>query len=412
MAEHKLRLLYLTAESWATHRADVAVLFGKYLTRYGIETDLVTERDANGNVKNWMGGRQLLFNVPNSRISRHFFKSCKLLHALLVFKASDYDAIQVRDMAIIGLMALIISKIKGIPFFYWLSFPQSEGQIFRARDRGLRAGLKYFLPLAQGLLGKYFLYHWVLPYADHVFVQSDKMREDVAAKGISIDKMTPVPMGVDLEIARREEIIPIQDTQLQDKRVVVYLGTLDRARQINKLFDILKLALQEYPDILLVIVGDTEDIEHLSWLKEKAKQLGVFDSTLWTGWVTTETAWRYLRAAEIGVSITPRSFLLDSASPTKVIEYLALGVPVLANDNPDQHKVITESKSGLCLPYTPELFLKALLQLLAEVKNENSKNQIIEKGIEYVKEYRSYEKISNQLAKQYRSILSTGRINK
>jgi hypothetical protein len=29
-----------------------------------------------------------------------------------------------------------VARAKGLPFFYWLSYPQSEGQIDRARQRG------------------------------------------------------------------------------------------------------------------------------------------------------------------------------------------------------------------------------------------------------------------------------------
>lgn len=406
MSHKNLRLLYLTAESWPTHRADVAVLFGKYLSRQGVSTDLVTEQNESEKELSWGAGKLLLFDVPEGRISGHVNKTWKLLRTLLTCKRSDYDAIQIRDMAIIGLLGLIISKIKKIPFFYWLSYPQSEGQVNRAKERGVSAGLRYILPLYQGLIGKYLLYNWILPYADHVFVQSEYMREAIVANGVSYEKMTPVPMGVDFEVARKDDILPIDDTRLKGKRVVVYLGTLDRARQIDQLFDMLKLALTQCPNILLVLVGDTEDIGHRAWLKKRAENLGISDSILWTGWVTTKLAWRYVRAAEVGVSICPRGYLLDVSSPTKVIEYFALGVAVLANDNPDQKKVITESKSGLCLPFTAEAFSRALLQLLNDTdSNAHMKKQ----GLVYIKAHRSYEKIAVELAEQYRQLLEKNR---
>ena len=39
-----MRLLYLTAEQWPTFRPDVLALFGSYLPRHGIHSDLATER--------------------------------------------------------------------------------------------------------------------------------------------------------------------------------------------------------------------------------------------------------------------------------------------------------------------------------------------------------------------------------
>lgn len=405
MADKKMRLLYFTAESWPTHRADVAVLFAKYLPRFGVTVDLVTKRERGNANQNWSAGDLLLFDVPEGMIARHFSKSYQILRIMLTCKAAKYDAIQVRDMAVIGLFGLIIAKTKGIRFIYWLSYPQSEGQILRAQARGIRAGLRYILPLLQGLLGKFLLYSWVLPHADHVFVQSDKMREDIAAKGIEFSKMTPVPMGVDFETARRENIVPSNDPRLKNKRVIVYLGTLNQERQIDKLFVMLKLSLLKCTNILLVLVGDTEDKKHRAWLEARAREQGVEDAILWVGWVTTEIAWRYVCAAEVGISVIPRGFLLDVGSPTKVVEYFALGVPVLANDNPDQQKIISESKSGVCLAYTPEAFSSALLQLLATIENEDAKNSIVENGVAYIKKHRSYETIASQLAKQYQQVL-------
>jgi hypothetical protein len=38
------------------------------------------------------------------------------------------------------------------------------------------------------------------------------------------------------------------------------------------------------PNIMLVLVGDTLDTEHLKWLKQEAFRLGVAELVVWTGW--------------------------------------------------------------------------------------------------------------------------------
>ena len=65
-------------------------------------------------------------------------------------------------------------------------------------------------------------------------------------------------------------------------------------------------------------------LHHLPLVGQQAKAAGVADHVLWTGWLPMGEGWRYVRAAEVGLSPFPRGFLLDSASPTKVPEYLAL----------------------------------------------------------------------------------------
>jgi glycosyltransferase involved in cell wall biosynthesis len=262
--------------------------------------------------------------------------------------------------------------------------------------------MRYFFPLIQGHIGKFLLYKIIMPRADHIFVQSDKMRDDLVQIGLPAAKLTPVPMAVDLEITKIEDISPIEDDRLTGKRVVVYMGCLDRTRQIEVLFEMIALARKIVPDILLVIVGSTEDTGHLEWLKAEAERIGVMDSIVWTGWIPMSQAWRYARASEVGLSPFPRGFLLDSATPTKAIEYMALNVPVLCNDNPDQAKAINESGAGLCVSMSAENFAEALLEIL---ENKDRREQMAAAGRKYIAETRSYEKLASTVFNVYQNLL-------
>lgn len=396
-----IRLLFLTAETCPTFRADVQALFGKYLPRHGIHSDLVTGRTPGYEaVSAWDGGEAHLCGVSGGQAKKHIKM---LLHGMWQIFCADrsrYQAIQVRDMPVLGLIGLIGARLKGLPFLYWMSYPMSEGQIELARERGLSAGLmKFLFPWLRGRVGRFLIYKVVLPQADHVFVQSERMQEDLVGFGMDAAKMTPVPMGVDLEEINAADIQPADDTRLIGRRVLVYLGSLDRPRRIEILFEMLALVRVHVPDVLLVMAGDTEDEVHRAWLQQQAAELGIADAVIWTGWLPMKTGWRYVRAAELGLSPIPRGFLLDCASPTKLPEYLALGVPVVCNDNPDQAKVIRESGAGLCVPYTPVAFAEAVLSMLHE--NYDSESPLLSSGAVYVKAQRSYEQISLMVAEVY-----------
>ena len=117
-----------------------------------------------------------------------------------LFKAdwSAYDAVQVRDLPLPAAVALLLARWHRRPFFYWMSFPVPEGHIELARERGLDAGfMRYLFPWVRGRLGRWLLYRWVVPKADHVFVQSDRMKAQMIERGFTANRMTPVPMGVD-----------------------------------------------------------------------------------------------------------------------------------------------------------------------------------------------------------------------
>ncbi|WP_229262273.1 glycosyltransferase family 4 protein [Duganella guangzhouensis] len=391
----------MTAEQWPTFRADLIALFGKYLPRNGVSSDLATELDAASGqqtVPVWPAGEALLCKVPASRAGQYFAKWWHQVRVLVTADAKRYDAIQVRDLGLTAWFGLIAARCKGLQFYYWLSYPQSEGQVDRARARGPRAGMRYWFPLMQGTFGRWLLYRVVLPRADHVFVQSAQMLEDVAAEGVPRERMTAVPMGVDLELAQAAQLAPAQDPRLDGRRVIAYLGTLDRVRQIEILFQMLLQVRAQVPDVLLVLAGDTEDAEHRAWLQEQIRQLGVQDQVLWLGWLPSSQAWAYMRRAEIGLSPFPRSFLLDSASPTKAIEYMGLGMPVVANDNPDQQQVITESGGGLCVPLQSAAFAEAVVSLL---NDPDTRRRMGEQGRAYVAARRGYDSLAQQVAAVY-----------
>lgn len=399
-----MHLLFITRETHPSHRADIAVLFGKYLPRLGVTSDLVAQREGDATAP-WGGGRALVGRRSRMRALNVVLA---FLHALrmLARGRSNYDAIQVRDNSLVALVALMVARRWGVPLYYWMSFPVVESSLELAAEGPRRIGwVRYLYALAKGHLGSLILYRLVMPNADHVFVQSDRMAEDMAARGMNPKKRTVVPMGVDLESAAPERIAPADDPRLSGRRVVIYLGTLDRARRIDLLFEMIAIVRQQMPDILLVLAGDTADAGHRAWLEERMRALGVEDQVLWTGWLPMQEAWRYVRAAEVGLSPIPRGHLLDCGSPTKAIEYMALGLPVLANDQPDQACVLAESGAGICVPLTPEDFANALLEML----NSPERLAVWQRaGRPYVEARRSYQVISAELANVYRALAAEG----
>lgn len=392
-----MRLLYLTAEEWPTFRADITVLFGKYLPTFGIYSDLATEASRTQPMVPWQAGEAIVCEVPAQRAMQYILKFLHQCKVLITSDYSKYDAVQVRDMTVIALVTLLMCKLKKRPFLYWLSYPQSEGQIQRAKARGMQAGMKYWFPLIQGSLGKWLLYRWILPKADHIFVQSDNMRAALAKHRIPLDKMTPVPMGVDMASVTASPQ-PHHNPALTNKRVIVYLGTLDKTRQIELLFAMLARIQLEIPNVMLVLAGDTEDAVHRAWLKQQAEMANVADAVLWTGWLAMDEAWHYVVTAEVGLSPFPRGLLLDMASPTKAVEYMALGVPVVANDNPDQAQVIAESGAGVCVPLTVEAFAQATLSLMNDSAGRARMSVL---GKAYISHKRSYLNLAESVAQKY-----------
>lgn len=403
-----IRLLYLTAETYPTYRVDLRVLFGKILPKYDIQSDIVAGK-TEGNVEtvSWGGGETYLCDVSGGSVRVHINTFLHGIRYMLKADRKRYQAIQVRDMPLLAAIGLLVARFKGLKFIYWMSYPISEGLIVLARERGLSSGLiKFLFPWVKGQIGYSLLYRLVLPRADHVFVQSDQMKGALVKRGFHPGRMTPVPMGVDMETLQSINIPPVDDVRLVNRRVLVYLGTLDRPRRIEILFEMIAIVKRQFSDVLLILVGDANEETHRCWLKMKASEAGIEDNLLWTGWLPMYEGWRYVRTAAVGLSPIPRGYLLDVSSPTKVLEYLALGIPVVCNDNPDQERVIRESEAGICVLYSAEDFANAVIRMLCLDKNARDEMGI--RGKDYVAHHRDYRLIGGNVANSYRNLFSDG----
>ena len=402
-----IHILYFTTETCPTFRVDLCVLFGKYLPLYGIYSDIVAGKtpSKDEDLVIWGGGENYLCDIAGGSVKKNIKIFIHSIKHLFKADANKYQAIQVRDMPVFAAIALLISKFKQVKFIYWMSFPMPEDSILRAHQRGLSEGfIKFFFPWLNGHIGYFLLYRLVLSKADHVFVQSEQMKANLTKYGVCPDKMTPVPMGVDIEALQDHDVRPVCDKRLVGRRSLVYLGTCGRSRKIEILFEMLLIVKHKFPTVLLLMVGDDlHDEVQRRFLKRKAKEIGISDNIIWTGWLPRCQAWSYVRSSEIGLSPFPRSYLLDSASPTKVPEYLVMGVPVICNDNPDQEQIIRQSGAGLCVPYLAEDFASAVIKMLSLDKLEL--HEMARKGNDYVSQFRDYRHISFDVAGSYKKLL-------
>jgi glycosyltransferase involved in cell wall biosynthesis len=77
---------------------------------------------------------------------------------------------------------------------------------------------------------------------------------------------------------------------------------------------------------------------------------------------------------------------------------MALAKPVVANDQPDQRKLLEESGAGICTPYDAGLFGKALIRLL---DHPEEAREMGVKGRGYVQRARTYGAIADTLEAHY-----------
>jgi glycosyltransferase involved in cell wall biosynthesis len=160
---------------------------------------------------------------------------------------------------------------------------------------------------------------------------------------------------------------------------------------------------RQLPQTLLVIAGDAASPADMAWMRRAIDAHGLAQHVLLTGWLPQHQALGYVVRAEAGLSPVPRGDLFDVSSPTKLVEYLALGVPGVANDIPDQKLVIEQSGAGLCVPMEAAAFAAATLHIL---QDSTVAQAFARRGPVWVKSHRAYAILGRQVADTYRQILS------
>lgn len=399
----KKKILMIAEDKFPPFRVDVAVLFAKELRELGYELDWVLQSSSPcsksyktqwSNCFVMVGKTNTGENLAN-RIHKHVLNLINDRAIFRLLTKKQYDIIQVKDKFLSALLAIFASKKNNIKFTFWLSYPFPEASIYEAESGSARYPILYRI---RGHFFKILLYKIILPCADHIFVQSEQMKEDIAQMGISKTKMTSVPMGVPLEAIPYSAASSVTEMP----KTVLYLGTLIKFRRLDFLIRAFALVKKEIPDAKLILVGAGESPNDEQFIYDEINRCQINDSVNMTGFLPMKDAWEYVRRASVCVSPFFPNFVLNSTSPTKLVEYMAMGKAVVVNDHPEQRIIIRDSGAGTCVNWDELEFANAIINLL---KNPQKAQTMGKKGREYIKQHRSYNKIAQHVDSVYQKII-------
>jgi glycosyltransferase involved in cell wall biosynthesis len=403
----RLRLLIVSSDTFPPTRVDVSVLFGVELAGRGHQIDWILQSEAacaRSYVTEWGGGQvwvgatdlgESLFR----RIRKHVLGIANDFGLFSRLRRTRYDAVEVKDKFLAGAIAAIACRLFHTRFIYWLSYPFPEHYLLRAKDGTARYPRLYVL---RGVIFKWLLYRWLLRAAGHVFVQSEQMREDIAAEGIPLHKITAVPMGISVETFAAVSAPASRRLLPENVPCVLYLGSLNKVRGLDFLLRAFAMVRESMPAALLYVVGRGDNPEDEIFFKEEMARLELERSVVMVGQLPQSQALQYVVEADVCTSPLFPTPVLRCASPTKLVEYMALGKAVVANDHPEQKRIIEEAGAGICVPYDERQFAAAIVTLLRDPKM----TQVMgERGRRYAVEHRSYRVIADAVEKRLLDII-------
>jgi glycosyltransferase involved in cell wall biosynthesis len=334
-----------------------------------------------------------------SRMLNTMPNTLKRMRAVLkIFKEEKCNVIFVRSSTFDGLIAAYIKRKYKVPFVFHLpNPPEQQGQRFAIvakKPRLLYSSIARF---------NRFMLPRLLRRADLILPQSKWLKEHLTEQGIDEAKMMPLHNGVDVEAFSPRDPRDITETyQLNNSKVVIYVGIMSKARNLDVLIQAFSQAKRQVSNVKLLMVGDGLDRENLENL---ADELGMRDDILFTGQIPHGEVPDLIAAADVGVSPVPPFSFYKMSSPLKLFEYMASAKPVVANEEIPEHKeVLEQSGGGILVTFTPEAFAGAIIELL---DNPEKAAEMGRRGREWVVENRSHPILARQFEESCLKLLAS-----
>lgn len=185
---------------------------------------------------------------------------------------------------------------------------------------------------------------------------------------IDAKKVVFIPPAIDLdvflELEKENSFSYNFSVEVSQKKKILYLGALDRIRKLDFLLRVFKKVILYYENVELILVGKSAIEGEEQFLKEKVKEYGLKGKVIFTGQLPKKEAWELVKSADVCVSPIYPHEIFNVSIPTKLLEYMALGRPVVANNQPMQKYLLEKSGAGLCVNYDEDEFANAILYLL------------------------------------------------
>ncbi|EGA68791.1 glycosyl transferase group 1 [Vibrio sinaloensis DSM 21326] len=370
-----MEVAFLSREEFPSYREDVATL---------IESELSSHCDIKFFARSKVTDEKSIEKNNDYKFTKDYGKGSlarklnKISQLVLLIKFCNYmvkhraSIAIVRDDPFSAMVVILLSKLFGFEFCYWVSFLNGE----MLRDDAMRRKSRIRMMLAYWTLS---LETFVFRQASNAIFQSEPMQEYFESRYSRKFKSIAIPMGADFINAERFK---------SNKRVpysISYIGSMDLSRNIDFVIDTFALVKEEIPTSKLFLIGGSVRKDSEERVKEYIDQKGLTSSIILTGHIDREKAWELLSSSSISISYVPRNSFFDVSSPTKFVESIALGVPVVASDIPDQ-KLFSEQiglEKFICRNDKEEFSNKIL-----EIVN---RNEVLEEStIKKAKETRDY----------------------
>ena len=247
------------------------------------------------------------------KILQFFFRSMWFLCKRAL--SEPYDLIHVHNLPDFEVFATVLQRMRGARVIHDMHevVPEFYASKFQIGEKSLVFRL---LALVEKIS---------IAFVDHVIVVNHMVEETVLKRrSVAPDKCDVILNYPDMRIFRRAA----PRVRREDEFVICYPGTLSRHQGVDIAVEAVALLREKAPELKFLIIGDGPERENL---KKLIAERGLEGRVSLTGLIPLENVAEIMSTIDLGVVPKRKEGFGDIAFSTKIMEFMAMGVPVLAS---------------------------------------------------------------------------------
>ncbi|MEX2411811.1 MAG: glycosyltransferase [Candidatus Paceibacterota bacterium] len=379
----KTKLVCLLDKEWPPSHSFVdGMLAGELQSIDNLSITLVVSSSQinfrKNKVKKYIGVQCIIGMYPRKNIFRflNLFKAYFILKKLSSKYQNDRLIIFVRNEPIY-LLASSIFKRNNMSLIFQNSFPHEE-----------ISGSKIKRYIAK------FLYRLSAGSIDSLLAVSPKGLERLRNIFSNVDKGECIPLLSDNNLVINESDIKKEINIIK----FVYIGDHSSLRKLDVVLRSIVNACKENIDAKFYFIGGkVNEIDKLRQI-EGVEELIKKNKIEFIKRIPRDELWELLKEMDIGISLIPPDDHYIEASPTKLTEYMSLGLMTIGSSGiPLQEEFILNSKGGRLVKWDE----KKITDIFLKVSNDKSKIVDMKyNSLRYAKNhlnYKNYTHIINKL---------------
>lgn len=156
-----------------------------------------------------------------------------------------------------------------------------------------------------------------------------------------------------------ELVLPEAQVYKQRPPHFAYIGAIGRTRGIREMVEAMKYSGSK--DIRLQLAGKFQPVS----LKTEVEALAGWQQVDYSGWANRDQVSEILNSVRAGLVVLHPTPKILNAYPTKMFEYMSVGLPVIASDFPVWRRIVDNAGCGLLVdPLDPSAVADAMQWIL------------------------------------------------